>query len=202
MALSVVQAVFSNDPPTAQSAATTGRGDPLSASQPRPASGSTDAFVQDHLTAIWRYLRMHGASAADADDLAQDAFVTALRRGVERLEPVAARVFLQRTARFKFLHHVRDRKNAPALADEVDELWSTECEQDGGAEIVERVRSCVGQLEGRARTAIQQCYGIDNNTRRPAAEVAVALNLKPNGLKTLLQRARHLLRTCLARRGA
>jgi DNA-directed RNA polymerase specialized sigma24 family protein len=160
---------------------------------------SAEDLVARHLTAVWRYLRMHGASAHEADDLAQDAFVIALRKGAAALDPAATATFLRRTARFLFLRARRDRRGAVDLADAVDALWSRDCEQDDGDGLVASLRTCVGELQGRARDAIRLCYGVgaDDAAGRDAA--CRALGLQPNGLKTLLQRTRQLLRACLER---
>ncbi|MCK5940494.1 MAG: sigma-70 family RNA polymerase sigma factor [Planctomycetes bacterium] len=157
------------------------------------------AFVDRHLQSVWRYLRMHGASPSEADDLAQEAFVTALRKGALELEPAAGWTFLRRAARFAFLHHLRDRKRDPALADAVDELWDRDAEHDGGGELVDALQRCVEQLQGRPRLAVRRCYGLDGDPPCDRDEVARSLELQPNGLKTLLQRTRAALRECIER---
>ena len=166
---------------------------------PAPADGAA-AFVDRHLRAVWRYLRMHGASADEADDLTQEAFVTALHKGAERLEPPAAQAFLVRTARFKLLHHLRDRRRDPALADAVDELWQRDCAADGGDGLLAALSDCVAALDGRARRAIEGGYGLGGRTAAPRDELAAELGMQPNGLKTLLQRTRKALRACVERR--
>lgn len=161
---------------------------------------ATEGLVLDHLRSVWRYLRMHGADASLADDLAQEAFVVALQKGAVGLPPAAAATFLRRTARFLLLHHRRDQPAAVELADAVDERWQTDCAGDGGDELIAVLRECVARLPERSRRAIGLCYGPggDEPSRRVAA--AAALGLRPNGLKTLLQRTRLLLRACLERR--
>ena len=156
--------------------------------------------VQRHLHGVWRYLRMHGADAHLADDLAQEAFVIALQKGAASAEPAATAVFLRRTARFLFLHHVRDRVDAVELADAVDELWQRDCTDDGGDTMLARLRECVGELQGRSRRAVELCYGVGKDAPRERDAAAHELGLQPNGLKTLLQRVRQQLRTCLERR--
>ena len=141
-----------------------------------------------------------GARAHEADDLTQEAFVVALRKGVMSLPPAAVAAFLRRTARFLFLRHRRDEPDAVELADAVDERWLRDCEADGGEALLARLRGCVDDLPGRARQAIRASYGLVDDREHDRAAVAHALGLQPDGLKTLLQRARALLRTCLERR--
>ncbi|MFN3243382.1 MAG: RNA polymerase sigma factor [Planctomycetota bacterium] len=160
---------------------------------------SARAFVDRHLRPVWRYLRMHGATPHEADDLAQETFVTALQKGALDLEPAAAWTFLRRSARFAWLHHVRDRQRDPALMDEVDALWDRDAERDGGDGLVDALAVCMQRLDGRARRAIELSYGIGADDAQDRDAVARALDLQPNGLKTLLQRTRKLLRDCIGR---
>lgn len=165
-----------------------------------PAETTATDPVRAHHSALWRYLRMHGAPPSLAEDLVQEAFVVALRKGALEFEPAATFAFLQRTARFLFLRSLRRRAAGDvALADAVDELWDRDC-GDGGEELVARVRECVGQLGERARRAIESAYGLNGDDADSRARIAGALGLRESGLKTLLQRAREALRTCLERK--
>lgn len=157
---------------------------------------TTASFVARHALAVRRYLRMHGADAHTAEDLTQEAFVTALNKGALDLEPAAAQAFLCSAARFAFLHHLRAGRKAVLLADAVDELWEHDALDDGGERMVAAVRSCVERLDGRAAAAVRGAYGI-GGTQVPRDDLARSLDLQPNGLKTLLQRTRQLLRGCL-----
>jgi RNA polymerase sigma-70 factor (ECF subfamily) len=163
-------------------------------------ASSAEAIVQRHLLGVWRYLRMQGADPHEADDLAQEAFVIALQKGAAALDPPATAAFLRRTARFLFLRLRRDAREAIELADAADELWAQSCEHDGGDDLVAALRRCVDELTGRAREAVALCYGVAAATPVAHAAAAQHLGLQPNGLKTLLQRTRHLLRACIERR--
>lgn len=55
-------------------------------------------WIRHHWASVRRYLRILGADSAAAEDLAQDVFVIALRKGMEnRGAPTAA--WLRRSAR-------------------------------------------------------------------------------------------------------
>lgn len=166
-----------------------------------PGLGET---IHQHLPRVWRYLRMHGADAHAADDLAQEAFVIAIRKGALGFAPAATATFLRRTARFLFLRRCRDRRRAIELADHVDELWARDSAADAGDDLLVRLRACVERLPERSRRAVELSYGLgsarsstdDTSTRTAVAQV---LGLQENGLKTLLQRVRQQLRTCIER---
>jgi RNA polymerase sigma-70 factor (ECF subfamily) len=164
-----------------------------------PAAPTDEAVVRQHLLAVWRYLRMHGASPHEADDLAQEAFVIALQKGAARLDPAATATFLRRTARFLFLR-LRRGSVAVELADAVDQLWARDCEADGGDGLVAALRRCIEALQDRARRAIERSYGLGADDPASRARVAVELGMTENGVKTLLQRSREQLRQCLRRK--
>ncbi len=57
------------------------------------------ALVADHFEFIWRLLRRFGLGPADADDAAQQVFMTAAQK-LPRIAPGSERTFLYGTARF------------------------------------------------------------------------------------------------------
>ena len=61
---------------------------------------------------------------------------------------------------------------------------------------LEALDACLADLQGRARDALRRVY-TDEQSRSDAAR---ALGMKQNGLKTLLQRSKRVLRTCVGRR--
>lgn len=156
-------------------------------------------LVQRHQTMIWRYLRLLGADAHEADDLMQDAFVRlgeGLARGEQVLSPPS---FLRGVARNLLIgRRRRQRRQAPtvAWADAVDALV-----QEPRALADERVaalRRCIDDLGGRVRSAVEW-HHIDGLSYREAAS---RLGIKEQGIKSLLARARVALRACIERRMA
>ncbi len=174
--------------------------DTVPAAAPLPPRSDAARAVAAHLHALWRYLRMHGASAHEADDLAQDAFVIALQKGALFLAPAATATFLRRTARFLFLRLRRSGRDAVVLADAVERLWAHDCAHDGGDQRLDALRQCLGELTERARRAIERSYALGGVDELGRAAVAAELGLAEDGLKTLLQRARAQLRACVERR--
>ena len=155
-------------------------------------------LVARHQVALWRYVRALGAAPDLAEELVQDTFVTAWRRGLEDRGEAAVATFLRRTARHLYLRNRRAAARIPArVADDVDDLWLRTCGHDGGEQWLAALRACVDGLDERPRLAVRLWYGRGDDSRdRAAAE----LGLRPNGLKTLLQRVRGLLRECVERR--
>ncbi|MCR9246622.1 MAG: RNA polymerase sigma factor [bacterium] len=155
-----------------------------------------EQLVRQHQVALWRYLRTLGATGDEADDLAQEAFLVLWRRDdFEDRAVVATATFLRSTAKHRFLRRRRDRSRRELLLIELaDQRWQQACDEDGGDRWLDALGGCLGELQPRARDAVLRWYGGERD------EAAVALGLSTNGLKTLLQRARAALRTCIESR--
>lgn len=173
---------------------------PLHPEQDGAGTVTAEDAVRSHLHAVWRYLRMHGAAADEADDLAQECFVIAAGKNALGLEPAATATFLRRTARFLLLRNRRGGRDAELLADAVDELWERDCRRDGGDELLLALRACIRGLAPRAARAVELAYGLGGAEPAARRDIAAELGLAENGVKTLMQRAREKLRACLDRR--
>ena len=155
------------------------------------------AFVHRHQLGLWRFLMVLGCRGQQAESIAQDALVTAVQRGVDRAEEAAAVRFLQRTARHLWLRERRDdRRRAERHAAAAAEAWQRELAGDDGAGWLEALGRCLDELPPRSRQALERTYG-DGLGR---AELGVELGIGEHGVRTLLQRLRATLRTCIERR--
>lgn len=156
-----------------------------------------EALIRRHQIGLWRYLRMLGAPPDLAEDVLQDTFLVALRRLGEDRGDAAAASFLRQTARHLYLRRRRDQgRREVLLAELADAWWLSHGVDDDGDGWLAALRACVDGLDGRAREVVQRFYGdgLDRGT------VAAAMGMKENGIKTLLQRVRAALRTCIGRR--
>ena len=164
-----------------------------------PATAPMPSSVEAHRPAIWRYLRALGANRGEADDLCQETMVVGCTTTLAN-DPAAARAFLRGVAKNQWLRSRRwwQRRREREIAIAVDELWDATADDDGGDELVERLGACLESLQPRARTALDLHYrdGLDWRA------VASRIGLSANGTKTLVQRARQALRTCIERRQA
>jgi len=158
-----------------------------------PSADPRDALVRAHWHGVRRYVRVLGASADRADDLTQDAFVVALRNGIED-RGAATGAYLRRTARFLFLKTLRRRDHASL--DEAHLVWQEQCADDDGAAYERALLECRTQLGDRAQRALTLRY----EQNAPREEIARALAMSVEGIKTLLRRSRAALRECIQRR--
>lgn len=155
------------------------------------------ALVRRHQLGLWRYLRALGARGDQAEDLLQDTFLVALDRLHDDRGDAAVATFLRETARHLWLRRRRDQgRREVLLAEFVEARWRDVAAADECERWLEALRSCVDGLDGKAREAVQRSYR-DGEDRRTIAQ---ALGMKENGVKTLLQRVRAVLRACVERR--
>lgn len=154
--------------------------------------------IERHRVGLWRYLRMLGADATEADDLAQETLLVGVQHALAGDD--RDRAFLRGVARNLWLRTRRwwRQRREREVAAAVEELWSAEVEADDGEELLARLLACLQQLQQRTRQALElhYCDGLG------WTDVAAQIGLKPNGTKTLVQRARQALRTCIERRHA
>jgi len=152
--------------------------------------------IERHRVGLWRYLRMLGADATEADDLAQETLLIGLQHALAGDD--RDRAFLRGVAKNLWLRTRRwwRRRREREVAAAADELWSAEIEADDGEELLARLFACLQQLQQRTRQALELHYRDGLGWTAVAAQIG----LKPNGTKTLVQRARQALRTCIERR--
>jgi len=104
---------------------------------------------------------------------------------------------LRRTARSLFLMAVRRRRARPVFRDlEAAEAALEECfGEDEGESYRLALRHCLDRPQGKGRQAIQLFY--EGGESRE--EVALAMQMTADGVKTLLRRTRAWLRSCVER---
>jgi RNA polymerase sigma-70 factor (ECF subfamily) len=170
-------------------------------SEGRPSAGWFDLtrLVQQHQAGVWRYVRFLGAERAEADDITQETFLAIARAAfVERDERQTAG-YLRVVARNRLLALRRKQRreiNTVEL-EAAESVWAAAAGPDGSlAAYLEALRTCVDGLEGRSRQAIDLHYR-DGASREAIAE---SLDMKPDGVKTLLRRTREVLRECIERK--
>ena len=151
-------------------------------------------LVEAHQAGVWRYLRFLGCDEPSADDLTQETFLSVHRRPFEQRSEEATTAYLRTVARNLFLMTIRKSKRRAAIehADVADEVW-TQHAGGGGEQHLDALRGCVERLNGRPREAIDLCY----EQGRSRAEIAEALGMSEDGVKSLLRRTRDALRKCV-----
>jgi RNA polymerase sigma-70 factor (ECF subfamily) len=156
-------------------------------------------LVQEHQAGIWRYLRFLGADRTEADDLAQETFLAFAKAKFVEREPCQTAGYLRTVARNQLLALRRQQQREISTVDleAADSVWAAAAGVDGSlAGYLDALRTCVEQLERRPRQAIDLHYRDGAGREAIAAE----LDMKPDGVKSLLRRTRDLLRECVERK--
>jgi len=156
-----------------------------------------ESLVRQHQAGIWRYLRYLGASNVEADDLTQETFLAVYRGNFEHRSAAASSTYLRKAARNQLLMLRRrvGRELNTVQLDIAETVWAGTERDDGLSGFLGELGNCVEKLEGKSRQAIDWFYkhGLGRD------EIASRLEMKPNGIKTLLRRSRQVLRDCVER---
>ena len=174
---------------------------PQRAGASSPPSGPPDlaSLVRTHQAGVWRYVRFLGADRSEADDLTQETFLAFARSEfAERCDRQTAG-YLRVIARNQLLalRRKQSREINTVELEAADTVWATAAGADGSlTEYLDALRECVEQLDGRARRAVDLQYR--DHADREA--IAAKMEMKPDGVKTLLRRTRQLLRECVKRK--
>jgi RNA polymerase sigma-70 factor (ECF subfamily) len=153
-------------------------------------------LVERHQTNIWRYLRYLGADSTEAADLTQETFLAFARARFAERDGWQTAGYLSTVARNQLLALRRKQNRQVSTVDleEADSVWATAAGRSNDlTEYLDALRECVAQLDGRCRQAVEMHYH-DGLGREAIAE---RLEMKPDGVKTLLRRTRQSLRECV-----
>ncbi|NLS91439.1 MAG: sigma-70 family RNA polymerase sigma factor [Planctomycetaceae bacterium] len=156
------------------------------------------ALVRFHQAGVWRYLRYLGCCPVEADDLTQDTFLAVFRDGFEDRSSEQTAAYLRTVARNRLLAVRRSRKKAPEVDLEAAEaVWAETVGDRGMDDYLVALEDCleVG-VTPRVRRALELFY----RDRLSRDEIAEQLEMAAEGVKTLLRRARSVLRECVERK--
>src|SRR5215469_6748452 len=161
---------------------------------PKATSAELDVgrLVREHQTGVWRYLRVLGCPAAEAEDLTQETFLAVLTKPFHDYNRQATAAYLRQVARNLFISS-RRRAVAVAELDEAEAAWLRWAIKDDGQELLDALQACLQKLTDRARQALDLRFG----RQTPRAEIAATLGLSEDGAKNLMQRAKQQLRACI-----
>ena len=187
---------MANEPATTGAAALPGTDSPPNPPPQVAAAAPLDVprLVHEHQTGVWRYLRVLGCPAAEADDLTQETFLAVLTKPFQDYNRQATAAYLRQVARNLFITS-RRRAVATAELDEAEAAWLRWAVKDDGQDLMNALRSCLQKLTDRARQALDLRFG----RQASRTEIASAVGLSEDGAKNLLQRTKQQLRECIER---
>jgi RNA polymerase sigma-70 factor, ECF subfamily len=157
------------------------------------------ALVRTHQAGVWRYLRYLGCEPAEADDLTQETFLGVLRDGFEVRSPAETAGYLRAVARNRLLMLRQKQRRAPPTVEleAAEVVWARVAGEDGLNGYLAALREC---LEKAVNPRVRQALELQYRDRASRAEIAAKLEMAVEGVKTLLRRAKSVLRDCVERR--
>lgn len=161
------------------------------------ATGERHAFgelVRRHGSAVRALLRRMGAQASEADDVAQDAFLTAFERIAEFRGEGTFVAWVKRIAARAYLRRLQKERRIGAFAAETVE---DDPPPRGDADAAIDLDGALKELGAAERLCVSLCFGAGLSH----AEAAEALNLPLGTVKSHVKRGLDKLRTRLAPSG-
>jgi RNA polymerase sigma-70 factor (ECF subfamily) len=162
------------------------------------ATGERAAFgelVRRHGSAVRGLLRRMGAQPSEADDVAQDAFLTAFERIAEFRGEGTFAGWVKRIAARAYLRRLQREKKLGAFASETIEEEAGS-EEKGDADAAIDLDGALKALSAAERLCVSLCFGAGLSH----AEAAESLNLPLGTVKSHVKRGLEKLRARLAPR--
>ncbi|NQT39128.1 MAG: sigma-70 family RNA polymerase sigma factor [Planctomycetes bacterium] len=153
-------------------------------------------LVREHQRGVWRYLRYLGCDRTEADDLTQETFLAVFQSSFQQCSSRQTAAYLRTAARHRLLSARRRQSREPAagLLDRAEAVWAEVAGEDGLDDYLDALKDCLQTaVNSRSREALSLRY-TDNASRD---RIAGQLEMTPEGVKTLLRRARGALRDCV-----
>ena len=170
-----------------------------------------ELLIRTHQAMIYRYLRYMGAATDVAEDVGQETFFAAYKSGSVPLEDAAVEggrcaAWLRGVARNQLLMYFRKARSNPVSSDPVvleqaleqaDLVWATELLRNSdGFDYVEALQKCLARMQGTQKKVLEMFYAEEFSR----AQIAEAMNMSEDGIKSLLRRVRAALRQCVLSR--
>lgn len=151
----------------------------------------------DHLPALKRFILSLLPNRSEADDIAQEVFLTVTTKANEFVLGSNFKAWAFAIARFKVLEHLRRAKRDPHLLTDsvieklVDEASDPDPERESLT--LRALAKCIGKLAPKRKQAIELQY----HRNYTPTEIAEQLGWGVNSVNVALSRARADLRTCV-----
>lgn len=156
------------------------------------------SLVEAHQRGVFRYLRLIGCAPDRIEDIVQQTFLAVIERPIEDYNRAATAQYLRKVARNFFLKSLRhsSREFSMDSLEETERTFERYVDDEDPDRHLEAIRKCLESLDERPRRALEMQHR-DGLSR---IETANALGVSDSGVKTMIQRARKILRRCVEER--
>ena len=153
------------------------------------------ALMREHQAGVWRFLRALGAEPNLADDITQETFLAVYRKPFEQRSRGQTIAYLRIVAKNLFLKARRKagREVAVAELEHVESEWTDLVGKEDGAELVKALKECLQQLDEKPKQALDLQY----KEGKQRVQIAEAMGMTDDGIKTLLRRTKARLKKCM-----
>ncbi len=160
------------------------------------------SLIKTHQAQVYRYLRYLGAwDTTLAEDLTQETFLATYRsKNIPPDDDVRRQAaWIRGVARNVFLMHCRKNNADPVrfnstAVEHAESVWTDKFLRRGdGFDFVEALRQCLDRVSGKSQEALQLRYW----KKHSRTQMASALGLSEDGVKSLLRRVRSALKKCI-----
>lgn len=152
-------------------------------------------WIRDHAEAVFAYLYRLAGSTSAAEDLSQEVFLTALRKGSQIRDPEKVRAWLLAVARNAYLASRRASQTLPTVElPEPAEIADDDAAGEHWAFDEERLQETLAELPDDYRVVVLMFYFEELSYR----EIAEHLRLPIGTVMSRLSRAKAQLRIKLA----
>src|SRR5215211_4609871 len=156
-------------------------------------AGGLHQLIEEHYQGLYRYAYRLSGSAADAEDLTQEAFRKAIDRLPQLRDPDRAKAWLFRILRNAYLHRVRDAKRHRAVPlDAVGDLAMPPADEPPDIDPA-RLQEALDDLDEAFRTPLILFYFEDFSYR----DIAEQMDLPIGTVMSRLARGKVYLRSRL-----
>lgn len=156
-----------------------------------------ELLVRKHQAAIRGYLSARLSRKEDAEDLAQEVFITAYRRRETFSQGVKIEAWFRGIARNLLMNHVRKFRAKPIGGNEELQAFIDQgVQEESDDSLVESLRECVSELDAPSRELLEQRYTEGITVREMEAQTGRGYS----ALTMQLHRIRGSLANCIEKK--
>jgi RNA polymerase sigma-70 factor (ECF subfamily) len=145
--------------------------------------------VEAHLKCVWRMLRRHGVSEADADDAAQRVFMV-LSRKMDVVEAGHELPFLLRTAAFVASEMRRSHRRRRESSESPPDIAAPACHAPDAAMEQREALEALDAILERMDESLRTVFVLHEIEELTMAQIAETLEVPPGTVASRLRRAR------------